>query len=139
MVKVPEMERSDVPPVTDVRRYTPLATIEAMRRIFEENRDLSFEARWSLAKASEAYVWLQTFCKTCARFLIVASLPIGLLLVIVRRNYPDGRPIHLDVGFHNLGDSLIVLGAIAYVAVSFVVGWRIGTAAANKQLGGSCA
>jgi hypothetical protein len=112
--------------------HTPLTAINAMRRIFEENQDLPFEARWNLAKNSRAHAWFTIFSRKCVRLLLVACLPILVLLIIVVNKYPDGRP--LDLGFRNLGDTSIVFGMMAYVAIAFVVVWRLGIKEANRQM-----
>jgi hypothetical protein len=104
-------------------RYTASATMKALRDIFEENPDKSFEARWALAKASESYRGFQIRCSTSAKVLLAAAIPLLLVgLLISRGTVADDRKLS------------IIFIAILYVALSVTVSWRLGITVAAKKM-----
>ena len=120
-------------PGPSMHRYTPLATLRALRLIFEENRDKSFEVRWALAKSSEAYRGFQVCCAKSARILLVTCIPPLLMAVLVHPTFPADSRLNFQIGAFHFGDILIALGIVLYVALCLIVSWRLGTAAADKK------
>ena len=104
-------------------RYTASATVKALRVIFEENRDKSFEARWALAKACESYRGFQIRCNTSANVLLAAAIPMLLVSLIISRSTVAGDHA-----------SSIVLIATLYVMLSLAVSWRVGIKVAERKM-----
>ena len=104
-------------------RYTASATVKALRVIFEENRDKSFEARWALAKASESYRGFQIRCSTSAKVLLGAAIPLLVGLIISRSAVADDH-----------ASPIILIAILLYVALSVVVSWRLGIRVATRQM-----
>jgi hypothetical protein len=104
-------------------RYSASATLKALRDIFEENRDKSFEARWALAKASESYRGFQIRCSTSAKVLLATTAPLLLVGLLISRS--------TKADDHTLAITFI---AILYVAVSVTASWRLGIKVAAKKM-----
>jgi O-antigen/teichoic acid export membrane protein len=105
-------------------RYTASATVKALRVIFEENRDKSFEARWALAKASESYRGFQILCRTSAKVLLGAAIPLLLVGLIISRNaVADDH-----------ASPIILIAILLYVALSVVVSRRLGIKVATRRM-----
>ena len=105
-------------------RYGASATLKALRVIFEENRDKSLEARWALAKASESYRGFQIRCRTSAKALLGAAIPLVLVGLIVSRSAVAD----------DLASPTILIAILLYVALSVVVSWRLGIEAATRKM-----
>jgi hypothetical protein len=110
-------------------RYTASATVKAVRVIFEENRDKSFETRWALAKASESYRGFQIRCRTSAKVLLGAAIPLLLVGLIIRRSAvgDDHAP------------PIIWIASLVYVALGVLVSWRLGIKVAARKMAESAA
>ena len=106
-------------------RYTASATVKALRVIFEENRDKSFEARWALAKASESYRGFQIRCSTSAKVLLGAAIPLLLVGLIISRS---------AVADDHASPIIILIAILLYVALSVVVSWRLGIKVATRKM-----
>jgi hypothetical protein len=105
-------------------RYTASATVKALRVVFEENRDKSFEARWALAKASESYRGFKIRCSTSAKVLLGAAIPLLLVgLIISRSAVADDQ-----------ASPIIWIAILLYVALSVVVSWRLGVKVATRKM-----
>jgi hypothetical protein len=105
-------------------RYTASATLQALRVIFEQNRDKSFEARWALAKASEFYRGFQFRCSTSAKVLLGAAIPLVLV----------GLVISHGAGGDDHASPLILIAILLYVVLSVVLSWRLGIKVAARKM-----
>jgi hypothetical protein len=108
----------------NAHRYSASATLKALRVIFQENREKSIEARWALAKASEAYRGFQIRCSTSAKIMLGAAIPLLLVgLIISRGAVADER-----------ASPVILIAILFYVALSVVVSWRLGIKVATTKM-----
>jgi hypothetical protein len=105
--------------------YSFAGTMKALRDTFEANRDKSFEARWELAKSSDAYKGFQIRCSSSAKALATVAIPLLLLGI-----FASGSALDKDATWP-------ILAAVGlYVVIGVVFSWKLGIRTAKARMTG---
>jgi hypothetical protein len=106
------------------KHYGLTATICALRAIFANNQEKSFEERWALAKSSAAYRGFQIRCRASAKALLGFAVPPLLFSRIISRYQATSGGIFWS--------TIVICGL--YISIAIAVSWKLGVKAADAKM-----
>jgi hypothetical protein len=106
------------------KNYSVTATMTALRAIFADNQDKSFEQRWALAKSSEAYRGFQIRCTATAKVLLAFAVPPLLAWRFIGRDHP--------AAVRSSWSTIVICGL--YLMIATAASWKLGIKAADAKM-----